>query len=423
MTITLDDLGEIPIHPLDMTTEDPNSPNSQYCVGMIQVSDATFDNPERNIGDIILGVPFMRNVYTVMAYEIPDADGQFGNDTSSDASPTQTIHPKLGLLGLTDPATAMDEFKTVRVYNQPLPSTGAQNAPASTGGKKMSVGIDVLIGLVGFFGVCIVLFVVRWFLTRRKWNAVARDEAAAAEADAKAGFGASHPSQSTLHSTRTKDSAKEAYMMMDTARIVSDSPTEERADEFGLRQAAKKEESHDMNDPWDPRNYSMAFRDSLYEPEEVHSSRSPEPTQEAFARPDHQRTTSELVSKAGAQSVLVPLLAHTRGESRSDDLAEFGLGNMQSGGRASMVGVGTAARGSIIDNGLRHSSFGSQRSPSPRRTSFVPTSPRKETFSPRRESLPAPNVRRESLPRGPRPMSSRSKTGSTSSGTNDTLDQ
>lgn len=113
----------------------------------------------------------------------------------------------------------------------------------------MSVGIDVLIGSVGFFGVCITLFIARCFL------------------------------------------------LMDTARIVSDSPADERTD-FGMPPIAKKEDSHDMNDPWDLRNYSMAFRDSLYEPEEVHSPRSPEPAQETFARSDHQRTTSEL-SKAG----------------------------------------------------------------------------------------------------------------------------
>ena len=414
MSITLDDLSEIPIHPLDMTSEDPNNPNSQDCIGMIGVADQAFSND--NIGDIILGVPFMRNVYTVMAYEIPNANGQFANDSSSDVSSSQVIHPKLGLLGLTDPTTAMNEFKTVRVYNQPLPSAGSQTAPVSTGGKKMSVGIDVLIGLVGVFGVCIVLFFTRWFLTRKKWNAVARDEA---EADVKAGFGENHPSQSTLHSTRTPESIKDTYMM-DTVRTISGSPTEDRTDELSWRRVAKKQETHDMNDPWDPRNYSMAFRDSLYEPDEVQIPRSPEPAQEAFIRPDHERTTSELVSKLGAQSVLVPLVAHTRGDSRLDDLAEFGMGGLQPGGRpSSMAGVGTATRSSMIDNGLRHSSLGGRRTSSPRRASFVPSSPLPETFSPRRETFPPPRVRIESIPKGPRPMSGRSKTSSLSSGNND----
>ena len=415
MTITLDDLSEIPLHPLDMTYEDPTNPNSQTCIGMIGVDDPAFSNPSSDIGDIILGVPFMRNVYTVMAYQVPNDNGQFTGDTSSDGSASQVIHPKLGLMGLTDPKTAMNEFQTVRVYNEPLSTAGSQNAPISTGGKKMSVGIDVLIGLVGIFGVCVVLFFARWFLTRKKWNAVARDEVAAAEADVKAGLGAHHSSQSTLHSTRTKESIREAYMM-DTVRIVSESPAEDRADEPGWKKITKKQESHDMNDPWDPRNYSMAFRDSLYEPEEIQLHRSPEPTEEASSRPDHQRTTSELANKIGAQSVLVPLVAHTRADSRLDDLSEFGLGGLQPGRRpSSMAGVGTARRSSVIDNGLQHSSLGSQA----RRASFVPPSPRTETFSARRESVLPTGVRRESIPKGPRPMSNRSKTSSLSSGNDD----
>lgn len=58
--------------------------------------------------------------------------------------------------------TAMDEFKTVRVQYQPLPVTGGPSSGnTSSGGKKMSVGIDVLIGLVRFFGVCVFLFALR----------------------------------------------------------------------------------------------------------------------------------------------------------------------------------------------------------------------------------------------------------------------
>lgn len=155
------------------------------------------------------------------------------------------------------------------------------------------------------------------------------------------------------------------------------------ADEFAAlgRQASIPQESYSPNDPWDPRNYSIAFCDSVYEPEEVNSPRSPEPAQDAAPRPDHQRTTSELKS-AGAQSVLIPLLAHTRGESRSDDLAEFGL--------SSTAGVGTAARGNKIDTGFRHSSVGSVD----RAVSCSPSSPRRASLS----------------PRGPRSDSHRSKT-------------
>jgi hypothetical protein len=59
------------------------------------------------------------------------------------------------------------------VLNQPLPPSGGPVASdASVGGKKMSVGIKVLLGLAGFFG-RVVLFALRWFLTKRKWNRAA----------------------------------------------------------------------------------------------------------------------------------------------------------------------------------------------------------------------------------------------------------
>jgi len=81
----------------------------------------------------------------------------------------------------------------------------------------------------------------------------------------------------------------------------------------------------------------MAFRDSIYEPEHVHTA------QEGFLPPpDHLRM------------VLVPLLAtRTRGESQMYDLAEFALGQLPN-----MVGVGTAARASKIDTEFRRMRHG-----------------------------------------------------------------
>src|SRR5882762_5497317 len=63
MSITLDGRGEIPLHPLDLTAEPLDSPTSGTCVGTIQASDSTFSNPTSNVGDMILGVPFLRNTY------------------------------------------------------------------------------------------------------------------------------------------------------------------------------------------------------------------------------------------------------------------------------------------------------------------------------------------------------------------------
>jgi len=249
------------------------------------------------------------------------------------------------------------------------------------------VGIEVLIGLIGFFGLCVVLFALRWYLTKRRWNRKAAAEAGDRKSRSEfPGYQLARrrsrsslydPSDSTLQTTRSNESKKRERVESDYTMSSGRTQVEDRdADidgEFGVRKV-KREEPHDVNDPWDPRNYSMAFRDSLFEPDKIHSPPgTPEPAQEAFPRPDHQRTTSEL--RNNSRAVLVPLLAHTRGESRVDDLAEFGLG--------SMAGVGTAARGSKIDSGFRPSSMASisnkptARSPSPpRRSSQLPTAPR-----------------------------------------------
>jgi hypothetical protein len=403
MTITLDDRGEISLHPLDLTSQSSDDASSDSCVGVIQSADSTLNNPTSDIGDMILGVPFLRNTYTVMAYGAPDTNGNFNNDTDpDDASSRSQIRPRLGLMGLTNATIALQEFHTVRVLNQPLAPSGGQTASdTSTGGKKMSVGIEVLIGLVGFFGLCVVLFALRWFLTKRKWNKAAAAANAAEMGETKDGVGFigyqltrrksrssfDDPSDATLRTTRSIESKKKDRI--ESEYTVSSGRTQYDGDfdgEFGLH-SRTKEESHDFNDPWDPRNYSMAFRDSLYEPDKVQASpETPEPVQE---RQDHQRTTSELRSQP--QAVLVPLLAHTRDDSRTDDLGEFGLIKL-----SSMAGVGTAARGSKIDTGLRQSSISSLAS---------------------NATMPHPSpVRRSSLsPRGPRPPSSKSVSNSLSS--------
>ncbi|KAL5535120.1 hypothetical protein ACEPAF_3214 [Sanghuangporus sanghuang] len=155
MTITLDDRSEIPIHPLDLTAV-PGSGGST-CTGLFQQS-SVLALPY-GFGDIILGVPFLRNVYTVMAYKPVDTNGVVGN--SGDTS----ISPRLGLLNLTDPATALDEFNTVRVLNKPL--NGNKSQQSSSGGG-LSIGLKVLFGLLGFIALCGALFAGRWLFMRRR---------------------------------------------------------------------------------------------------------------------------------------------------------------------------------------------------------------------------------------------------------------
>jgi hypothetical protein len=130
-----------------------------------------------NIGDMVFGVPFLRNVYTVLAFDVPYANGSFPAPIIND---TVTVRPRLGLLGLTDPTVAMDEFHRVRVLNQPLGDTnGASGNPDSGGSHKQSVGIDVLIGLGGFIGLCLLLFGLRWLFVRRTLRRGADDDLSA----------------------------------------------------------------------------------------------------------------------------------------------------------------------------------------------------------------------------------------------------
>lgn len=120
---------------------------------------------------MILGVPFLRNAYTVMGYETPYANGSF---PSSSYQSEDDIRPSLGLLGLTNATIAMQEFQTVRVLNQPLSSGNQTSGPSSqiitVGPKKLSVGIIVLVALVGFFSLCFALFGVRWLLMKKRYG-------------------------------------------------------------------------------------------------------------------------------------------------------------------------------------------------------------------------------------------------------------
>ncbi|KAF7768411.1 hypothetical protein Agabi119p4_7654 [Agaricus bisporus var. burnettii] len=173
MTINIDDRPEIPLHPLDLTAEPPQDNRAEFCIGLIQAADSQLAHSNSNIGDMILGVPFMRNVYTVMAYAPPDSKGLFSPvDAVNDKR--QPIDPRLGLLSLTDPKTALSEFNTVRILNQPLgpndPSNTSNSKVSDQGEKRLSVGIIVLISLLGFFAICSLLFLIRWLIFRRRYK-------------------------------------------------------------------------------------------------------------------------------------------------------------------------------------------------------------------------------------------------------------
>ncbi|KAJ7048488.1 aspartic peptidase domain-containing protein [Mycena amicta] len=169
MTFTLDSRPEIPLHPLDLSAmPSVNAADQSSCMGLIQTSANTLlSDPTSAIGDMILGVPFLRNVYTVMAYDVPAPNGTFppfalriGNNGTNASQP---IRPRLGLLGLTDPTVALEEFHRLRVLKLPLgDGQGGTGTTTSTsgGGKKGNRERR-------FVGLCALLFTVRWFLVRR----------------------------------------------------------------------------------------------------------------------------------------------------------------------------------------------------------------------------------------------------------------
>ena len=114
MSITLDVRGEIPLHHLDLTAEPVDDPDPHNCVGIYQAADSSQQRSSINIGDMILGVLFLHNTYTVMAYGIHDANGNSVNDSDL-GSANSAIHTRLALLGITDPKSVMQTFHVVCV--------------------------------------------------------------------------------------------------------------------------------------------------------------------------------------------------------------------------------------------------------------------------------------------------------------------
>lgn len=170
MTITLDSQPATILHPLDLTAyplQSGSTSTTGTCIGLIQTANGQMDNANNGLDDFILGVPFLRNTYTVMAYEAPDSNGNFGGSNAGSA-----IDARLGLLSLTEPTTALDEFHTVRVLNQPLSGSGGAGSAAgsSAGDKKLGAGLIMLIAFLSLFGACLGLFGVRWWVMRRRWK-------------------------------------------------------------------------------------------------------------------------------------------------------------------------------------------------------------------------------------------------------------
>ncbi|KAF9461596.1 aspartic peptidase domain-containing protein [Collybia nuda] len=424
LTITLDDRPETPIHPLDLTAEPQGDGRATFCTGLIQAADNVLAVPNSLIGDMILGVPFMRNTYTVMAYAIPDENGTFpvappvddgnGNGNNNGES-SRPIRPMLGLLPLTDPAQALDEFNRVRVLNQPIQSGappavgGGMNGHDTVGPKKLSVGLIVLVSLVGFFALCFLLFGIRWFLFRRRF----KRDAMRNGGDESAGLGVlalgpatdrkemggymlarrgsrdtgrgrdDEPSEDTLRRLRYESYVKQQTLVGDMGAAKMGS------DELGYRNGKPEGDYHD---PWDPKTGLGLGKDGgewgddtlvatggakighdVVREISLPSDTDTEPVRDeaAYGQQNHDRDSRHddrhddsdgVQERRGTPahqrvpSVVIPLLLPGHGRTDSeDDVDEFGVVHRGPDNGASMAGVGTAARAGRIDPALRQS--------------------------------------------------------------------
>ncbi|KAI0755225.1 aspartic peptidase A1 [Daedaleopsis nitida] len=165
---------EYPIHPLDVTSSDFNMVNSlgePVCVGTFQPITSAFSLLGEY--DMILGMAFMRNTYTLFDY------GNFLKHTQNDRG-----DPFVQLLPLNNAADAHEDFVQVRMggvdssgdaSHALLPADQMQHSPISAAEKKkqyqemiLSRWPYIFVGCLAFVLICIGLVIWRCCVRRRK---------------------------------------------------------------------------------------------------------------------------------------------------------------------------------------------------------------------------------------------------------------
>ena len=145
---------QLPMHPLDMSLHPSNDPTSTSCVGTIQANPSVDQGKVQ--GDIILGVPFLRNVYVV--HDLGSKDGI-------------ARKPRLGVASLTNATLAAAEFQNVRIKN--LSPDGSPNGMNGNSREQptrdgMNTALKIGVGILIFVVVCGALCgVLRWTMRRR----------------------------------------------------------------------------------------------------------------------------------------------------------------------------------------------------------------------------------------------------------------
>lgn len=153
MSITIGQI-RLPLHPIDMSQLPSNDPSSTTCVGTIQANPSI--DQGKLPGDIILGVPFLRNVYVV--HDLGSGDGT-------------SRGPRFGVASLTNATLAATEFQNVRVNKlNPDGSSNGQtgNTVDQPTGDGMKTALKIGISILCFVVVCGALFGVLWWSMRRR---------------------------------------------------------------------------------------------------------------------------------------------------------------------------------------------------------------------------------------------------------------
>ncbi|KAJ9123052.1 hypothetical protein QFC22_001241 [Naganishia vaughanmartiniae] len=152
---------QYPVHPLDMSDYSSTDPSQKTCLGLIQYA------PGLTAGDVILGVSFLKNVYSIYTYP-------------SSYTSTSSWLPMVGMLSLTNMTAAGQEFYDVRVQHSTYPgqvtTTGstpsrtADAAASQAGHQVLSGGIIALAVVLGFVGIAAGLFCAWFFWLRKKYG-------------------------------------------------------------------------------------------------------------------------------------------------------------------------------------------------------------------------------------------------------------
>ncbi|KAH6912750.1 aspartic peptidase domain-containing protein [Coprinopsis sp. MPI-PUGE-AT-0042] len=171
---------EFPMHPLDMTMEpEPlglqpfsNARGESLCIGTFQPF--TFAQGDAPTYDLILGMAFMRNVYTLFDY------GDFV------ANSTDLADPYIQLLSVTDPEEAHSDFLTARLDGvepeskprlKPLADAGdadgPSNSPDDVGGRKAQRAIVASVATIVGVLLVVLCFTV-WYVRRKRIRARTR---------------------------------------------------------------------------------------------------------------------------------------------------------------------------------------------------------------------------------------------------------